>query len=74
VMIGAIGAPANGGGGANDARTMRRVSLRRGRRAIGGGVERARRRARDRAIGRGGMGTFGARRARGISKTTTTRD
>ena len=45
-----------------------------GARAIGGGVERARRRARDRAIGRGGMGTFGARRARGISKTTTTRD
>jgi len=74
VMIGAIGAPANGGGRANDARTMRRVSLRRGRAGDRGGVERARRRARDRAIGRGGMGTFGARRARGISKTTTTRD
>ena len=39
-----------------------------------GSGERARRRARNRAIGRGGMGTFGARRARGISKTTTTRD
>ena len=72
VMIGAIGAPANGGGGANDARTMRRVSLRRGRRAIGGGSnarDDARAIARSGAVGwerlaRGARGGFQRRRRR----------